>query len=54
MGTATPRSAIMSSRSLQLMPYRQYRRTHSRMISAGNRRRLNTDIEEETLQKPVS
>jgi hypothetical protein len=39
--TSTPRSCIISARSRSLMPYLQYQRTHTRMISTGKQRRLN-------------
>jgi len=39
--TSTPRSCIISVRSRYEIPYLQYHRTHTKMISTGKRRRLN-------------
>ncbi len=39
--TSTPRSRIISVRSRYEIPYLQYQRRQTKMISTGNRRRLN-------------
>src|ERR1700723_1391925 len=54
----TPRSCIISATSRYEIPYLQYQRTHTRMISTGKRRRLNMDkaprSEAPDYAKPVS